>query len=49
MNLYLCTATSPIGLFSDYVLAKSRDEAIRAFRDLHGLIPNHIQLERKLK
>jgi hypothetical protein len=49
MNLYLCTATSPIGIFSDYVWAANRDQAVRKFYDAHGTIPHHIFLERKRK
>ena len=49
MSLYLCTATSPIGIFSDYIWAASRDQAIAKFRDTHGIIPHHIFLERKRK
>lgn len=47
MNLYLCSATGPIGMFSDYIWAGSRDEAAGKFHNTHGTLPHLIQLVKK--
>jgi hypothetical protein len=49
MNLYYCTANSPIGRFGEYVFAASRAEAEVKFQAEHGIYPIQIKLERKIK
>jgi hypothetical protein len=49
MNLYYCTANSPIGQFGEYVFATSRAEAEIKFHSEHGTYPTQIKLERKSK
>lgn len=47
MKLYFCAATNFIGIFSDYVWADNRNEAVAKFREAHGVTPHNIKLIKK--
>jgi hypothetical protein len=47
MKLYFCAATNFIGVFSDYVWADNRNEAVAKFREAHGVTPHNIKLIKK--
>jgi hypothetical protein len=44
MKLWLCTATGAFGIYSDYVWAKDRRDAVIKFEQEKGQKPYHIQL-----
>ena len=45
-RLFYCQANGPFGQFGDYVWARNRQEAARAFRAHHGEVPTLIQSRR---
>jgi len=49
MNLYFCQATSPFGVFGDYVWAVSRIAAELAFQNEHHCWPHFVRCERRAK
>lgn len=49
MSLWHCYANGSFGRFGDYVLAKTRNEAMCKFRLIHKVWPTDVRVERKAK
>lgn len=47
MSLFLCSGTSVLGIFADYVWASDRDQAVRKFWDEHGVLPHLVTLQKR--